>query len=167
MLAGLGGIAALWAGNVTLGPLHLGVHTMLYAAMAVLVGYQAVIFSVFTKIFAISEGLLPPDPTLKRMFRYITLESGLIAGGVLLLLSAAGSVWALAYWTATSYGPLDPARMLRLVIPAVLAMVLGSQTVLSSFFLSVLGLRIRRAERSLSPAIAQPAPVGGMQMPED
>jgi glycosyltransferase involved in cell wall biosynthesis len=167
MVIGLTGVAGLWADNVTIGRIHFGVHTMLYAAMVILVGYQAVIFSAFTKIFAISEGLLPPDPVMNRMFRFVTLESGLIAGGALLLSSAAMTASAVGYWTATSYGPLDPAKMLRLVIPAVLALVLGSQTVLSSFFLSVLGLRIRRPEKTSMSATAVRTPVPDMQTPVD
>jgi hypothetical protein len=144
MLLGGIGMAVLWTGNVTIGAVHFGVHTMLYAAMAVLVGYHAVTFSLFTKIFAISEGLLPQDRTLSRMFRFVTLESGLAVGIAVLLLSAVLTFLAFSYWSATSYGPLDPEKMLRLVIPAALAFVFGSHTVLSSFFLSVLGLRTRR-----------------------
>lgn len=144
MLLGGLGVGALWRGDISLDGFHLGVHTMLYAAMIVVIGYQAVIFSAFTKIFAISEGLLPEDPALNRMFRYVTLESGLIVGVLLLALGTAGTVSSFSYWRARSFGPLNPEKMLRLVIPAAFTFMLGCQTVLSSFFLSVLGLRIRR-----------------------
>jgi glycosyltransferase involved in cell wall biosynthesis len=144
MLVGSAGVAILWSGDIVIGAVHLGVHTMLYAAMSIAAGYQAVTFSVFTKIFAISEGLLPENPRLNRLFRYITLEAGLAVGFVLLLLSAAGTLYALAYWRARTFGPLDPVTMLRLVIPAAFTFLLGWQTILSSLFLSVLGLRVRR-----------------------
>ncbi len=144
MLAGGAGVAILWRGDVAVGRIHLGVHTMLYAAMAIAAGFQAVTFSFFTKIFAISEGLLPEDPRLNRLFRYITLESGLAVGFALLLLSAASSLYALSYWSTKTFGPLDPARMLHVVIPAAFTFLLGCQTVLASLFLSVLGLRVRR-----------------------
>jgi hypothetical protein len=120
---------------------------MLYAAAAVVIGYQAATFSYFTKIFAINEGLLPEDPRLSRTFNYVTLESGLIVGMFLILLGISGSAYALTFWKSRSFGPLNAERMLRLVIPAALSLMLGSQTVLSSFFLSVLGLRIRRLAR--------------------
>jgi glycosyltransferase involved in cell wall biosynthesis len=144
MLLGTVGTAAFWMGNVSIGMFHFGVHTMLYAAMTILVGYQAVIFSIFTKTFAISEGLLPEDPALNHMFRYVTLESGLIVGVLLLLLGAGGTVFAFLRWSASSFGPLNPDTMLRQVIPAAFTFMLGCQTILSSFFLSVLGLRVRR-----------------------
>ncbi len=143
MLLGTIGVVALAPGNVTVGNLHLGVHTMLYSAMGILVGYQAVTFAVFTKIFAISEGLLPEDPRLNRLFRYVTLESGLIVGFLLLAAGAAGSFFAFHYWSSRTYGILDPEKMLRIVIPSVFALLVACQTIFSSFFLSVLGLRVR------------------------
>ena len=144
MLLGATVMAFLLTGDVPIGRIYFGVHTMIYAGMAILVGYQAVTFNLFTRIFAIGEGLLPEDPGLNRMFRFITLESGLVLGGALMALGVAASVFALADWNAKSFGPLDPEKTLRLVVPAAVTFVLGIQTVLSSFFLSVLGLRIRR-----------------------
>lgn len=119
----------------------LDVHTLLYAAMAIIIGYQTVIFAVFTKIFAITEGLLPEDARLTTLFRHIKLETGILAGTLLLVAGIAISIYALSTWGATSFGRLDPSRTLRLVIPAATLITLGLQTVLSSFFLSILGLK--------------------------
>ena len=119
----------------------LDVHTLLYAFVSVLLGFQLVAFAVFTKVFAISEGLLPDDPRLDRAFRYITLETGLAAGGLLLVLGFGGSVIAVSDWARVSFGALDPSRMLRIVMPSVFSMTLGVQIICSSFFLSILGLR--------------------------
>ena len=139
-------IGSIVAGLLLVGPrvvdgITFDVHTLLYAAMAIIIGYQTVNFAVFTKVFAITEGLLPEDPRLAMLFRHIKLETGIIAGGLLLVAGIALSVFALSFWSATSFGPLDPSRTLRLVIPAATLIVLGLQTVLSSFFLSILGLK--------------------------
>jgi glycosyltransferase involved in cell wall biosynthesis len=133
------------SGWLLLGPrvvdgITLDVHTFLYAAIAIVIGYQTVIFAIFTKVFAITEGLLPEDPRLKTLFRYIKLETGILAGALLLVAGIGLSIYALSFWSATSFGPLDPSRTLRLVIPAVTLIAVGLQTVLSSFFLSILGL---------------------------
>ena len=138
-------LGALVSGSLLLGPrvvdgITFDIHTFLYAAMAIIIGYQTVIFAVFTKVFAITEGLLPNDPRLTTLFRYIQLETGIIAGGLMLVGGISLSVYAFSFWSATSFGPLDPSRTLRLVIPAVTMMALGLQTVLSSFFLSILGM---------------------------
>jgi hypothetical protein len=119
------------------------VHTLLYAALFVLLGFQAIAFAVFTKLFAISEGLLPPDPTLDNAFRYITLEVGLLLGALLILLGLGVSIYAVGFWRSQHFGALDYAQTMRLVIPASLFLTLGVQTVFASFFLSVLGLRRR------------------------
>jgi glycosyltransferase involved in cell wall biosynthesis len=138
-------IGTVVSGWLLVGPrvvdgITLDVHTFLYAAMAIVIGYQTVIFAIFTKVFAITEGLLPEDPRLKTLFNYIKLETGILAGAVLLATVIGLSIYALSFWSSTSFGPLDPSRTLRLVIPAVTLIALGLQTVLSSFFLSILGL---------------------------
>ncbi len=145
-LMGLGLALGLWVmpGARALGPVILDVHTLVYAAAAISLGFQALAFAVLTKIYVIGQGLLPPDPRLTRVFRVVTLEVGLVAGAVLVALGLAGTVWALGVWGERSFGDLDPARTLRVVVPSTLALTLGLQVALSSFFLSVLGMSRRK-----------------------
>jgi glycosyltransferase involved in cell wall biosynthesis len=138
---GLLGMLWLWSGPRQLFGVSFDVHTFLYTAMAVLIGFQAVSFAVFSKVFAISAGLLPEDERLNRLFGYVTLEVGLIVGVILICLGFGGSIYALRLWGHSSFGPLEPTQTLRTVIPAILMLVLGCQVILSSFLLSVLGLR--------------------------
>jgi len=119
------------------------IHTLLYAAAAVIVGFQTVNFAVFTKLFAINQGLLPEDRRFLRLFEYIDLEKGLLLGALLLLTGFVGSLNAFLVWEHGGFGALEAATMMRLTIPSVTALVLGSQVFLSSFFLSILGL-VRR-----------------------
>ena len=140
-----GGLLGLWLlpaprsiGNVT-----FDVHTLVYAAAFVLLGFQAIAFAVFTKFFAISEGLLPPDPSLDKLFRYITLEVGLATGALLTMAGLATSVYAVSAWGSRHFGALDYSHTMRLVIPGALFLTLGAQTMFASFFMSVLGLRRR------------------------
>ena len=116
---------------------------MLYGAAFVLLGFQAVAFATFTKIFAIAEGLFPRDPALEKVFQYVGLEAGLLLGSAVIAGGLGGSLYAVHFWRTQHFGMLDYSRMMRLVIPSVLLLVLGSQTVFSSFFLSVLGMRRR------------------------
>jgi glycosyltransferase involved in cell wall biosynthesis len=124
----------------SIGPLGLDVHTLLYAAAAVLIGYQAALFAIFSKVFAIGAGLMPEDRRLARVNRFVRLEAGLAVGALLALAGLAGSLYAVGVWGSTSFGPLSPTQTLRLVIPSVTAMIIGFETILASFFLSVLGL---------------------------
>jgi glycosyltransferase involved in cell wall biosynthesis len=143
ILVGLAGCALLLPGSRVVFGIGFDVHTLLYAFVAVLMGFQLVAFAVFTKVFAISEGLLPEDPRLNRVFRFITLETGLAVGGALMALGICGSVFAVSGWATVSFGTLDAEHMLRIVMPSVFSLTLGVQIVCSSFFLSILGLRRR------------------------
>jgi hypothetical protein len=119
------------------------VHTLLYTFVAIALGFQLVAFAVFAKVFAISEGLLPDDPQITRALRYVTLETGLLVGVLLTLFGIGGSVLAVSDWGVQNFGALDPSRMLRLVLPAAFALMLGVEIICASFFLSILGLRRR------------------------
>jgi glycosyltransferase involved in cell wall biosynthesis len=116
------------------------VHTLLYAAAAIFIGFQSIVFALFARIFAITEKLMPSDPQLDKLFTFLNLEKGLISGGVLVAVGALGSVYALGDWGGQSFGPLDPSRTFRIVIPSVLSLILGCQITLASCFLSILGL---------------------------
>jgi glycosyltransferase involved in cell wall biosynthesis len=144
-LMAVGGVLGLWLlpAPRTVGSVTFDVHTLLYTGVFVLLGFQAVCFAVFTKLFAISEGLLPPDPILDKLFRYVTLEVGLLVGAVLILFGLGISVYAVTIWESRHFGSLDYSLTMRMIIPAALFLTLGVQTVFSSFFLSVLGMRRR------------------------
>ena len=127
------------------GPRHIGqveldVHTLLFAAMTVLIGFQSLNFAVFSKTFAITEGLLPTDSRLSKLFKHVTLEAGLLVGALLILAGAGFWALGLSSWQAHHFGPLQPEKTLRIVIPGFVALTLGVQIMLSSFFMSVLGL---------------------------
>jgi hypothetical protein len=129
--------------GATLGGLTFDAHTLLFASLAVICGYQSMLFSLIAKTFAASEGLLPADPRVVRFASMLPLERGLLVG---LLTVAIGGVMlaaALNEWRVQDFGRLDYAQTMRVVVPGVTLSVLGYQTILSSFFLSLLGMRRR------------------------
>jgi glycosyltransferase involved in cell wall biosynthesis len=131
---------ALLPGPVVVRDVTIDYHTLLAGAMAILIGFESINFAVFTKLFAITERLLPEDPSLMKLFRYVTLETGLVLGAVLILAGAGTWIFGLHYWQTHHFGPLDPEKTLRIVIPGFVGLTLGVQIVLSSFFISVLGM---------------------------
>jgi glycosyltransferase involved in cell wall biosynthesis len=146
LLMVVGAAVLLWLlpGERAIGSLRLDVHTLVYAAAGIVLGYQAVIFALFTKTFAISEGLLPEDPRLTRLYRYVTLETGLVAAIVLVIGGLVLAATAIGIWQTQGFGPIvDVPRSLRVVIVSSLLVTLGVQTFFASFFLSVLGLSRR------------------------
>jgi glycosyltransferase involved in cell wall biosynthesis len=134
--------ALLVAGPLRVGSVRLDIHTLLVAGFGSLIGYQLVLFAVFTKIFAIRAGFHPPHPTLEKIFRYVTLEVGLAAGALMALVGMIALVLAVASWSAVGFGNLDPSLTMREVIPAVVLLALGTQTVFASFFISILSIDV-------------------------
>ena len=134
--------------GIALPGLHFGrvtfdVHTLLFASLSIIGGYQSIVFALLTKVFAISEGLLPGDARLTRLARLASLERGLLAGAAGMLAGIVLLGGAVSQWWAVNFGPLDYGHTMRWVIPGMMLTTLGFQTVLFSFFLSVLGLHRR------------------------
>ena len=127
--------------GITLWRMTFDVHTLLFASLAILCGYQAVLFGILTKTFAITEKLLPEDPVMTRFFKLMNLENGLLISSIVLLIGLMLLLVAVDQWRLAGFGPLEYAQTMRLVIPGAFLTVLGFQTILSSFFLSILGMR--------------------------
>jgi len=139
ILLGLAGYC-LALPRVTLGRITFDAHTLLFASVAILCGYQSVIFAVFTKTFAISEGLMPPDPRMDRFYEFINLERGLVLGSLALAIGVGLLLAAIGEWVVADFGHLNYPQTMRWVIPGATLTAIGFQTILSSFFTSILGM---------------------------
>jgi len=142
ILLGLAGYGLAMPGVTILGA-KLDAHTLLFASLAILLGYQSVQFAVFAKTFAAAEGILPPDARLRRFLSVATLERGLVAGTGGLLAGLALLATAVWKWEAAPFGSLDYPSTMRLVIPGVTLAALGFQTILSSCLVSILNVARR------------------------
>lgn len=127
--------------GVTVRGMTFDAHTLLFASLAVLCGHQSIVFSVFTKTFAVSEGLMPEDRRLTRLLQIINLERGLIIGAGSLLIGLTMLAVAINQWREADFGRLDYSHTMRWVIPGATLTALGFQTVLASFFVNILRMR--------------------------
>jgi glycosyltransferase involved in cell wall biosynthesis len=145
-VVGLVGMLLMSGGPLALGQIHAERNSMLVSGMFMLVGYQAVFFGLFTKIYSQLMGLRPEDSRLEHWFKLFSLEKGILFGLFLLAAGGAFLLGAIAKWAAVHFGSLDGDELTpRLVIWSVIATTLGIQTIFNSFFISVLGLRARGA----------------------
>ena len=142
ILLGVVGYAVALPG-LQIGGVIFDAHTLLFATLALLMGYQSVLFAILTKTFAVNEGLMPEDPLYLKFFEVINLERGLLIGIVAFLAGAALLFSAFMIWRSTGFGRLDYAVTMRWVIPGAALAALGFQTILSGFFVSILGMHRR------------------------
>jgi glycosyltransferase involved in cell wall biosynthesis len=143
LLIGLAGMAWLLPGQRTVGSVTFDVSTLLFFALAVVAGVQAVYFFLTARWFGITEGFLPDDPRIRRLLGRRMPEAGLIVGGLLVLGGLGLSLYALGTWNESGFGRLDYPHTLRIVIPGATLITCGIQTALSALFVSMLGLRRR------------------------
>jgi glycosyltransferase involved in cell wall biosynthesis len=143
------------AGSVT-----FGVNTLVFAAAAIICGFQAIVFYMFAKTYAIRSGLLPEDHVVARLRNILRLEIGLVAGLLCMVAGLALAAVALGFWGRHSFGPLNPEESLRMVIPSATLLILGMQVTFSSCLLGVLQLDTRtshaRTRKTDSPRLGSP-----------
>ncbi|MAM27713.1 MAG: dolichol-P-glucose synthetase [Flavobacteriaceae bacterium] len=138
---GLIASAILVYNPVTIGSVTFDVHTLLFTAVSLLIGFQFIVFYGLTKVFTVENGLLPKSKNYDRQFQFINLEKGLIVGAVLIIVGVVLSILAYNYWHDLNFGDITNSNTLRIVIPAVTTMLLGVQVILFSLFFSILGLK--------------------------
>jgi len=119
---------------------YFDTNTLLYAGAFTVVGFQALSFGVFTRTYAVEAGFLPAKDSLERLIAKFSLETGLLIGLFLFLAGLGGTFYSLFVWEESNFGQLDYPRILRIVIPSAISIIIGMQTVLSSFFLGVLSV---------------------------
>ena len=122
---------------------ELDVNALLFSSLFIVLGYQSILFAVLTKSFAVAQGLLPTTRNVQRFYQVFNLERGLVAGALVTVVGFALLAVVLVRWWDQGFGALDYRSTLRLSIPGVMFTSLGVQTMLFSFFASILGLQRR------------------------
>jgi glycosyltransferase involved in cell wall biosynthesis len=123
-------------GPIRLGELRLDHATLAVACSLVVIGFQAVLFAIFTGVYAGNEGFLPPSKSLGRFLQSWTLERGLAAAAALGLAGLGGGIFALLSWADNPHSDI-----LSIVLPSLTALMVSCQLVFSGFFISILGIR--------------------------
>lgn len=159
MLVGAATMVWLLPGPQRLGTIELDVHTLLFAAMLLLVGHQSTMFAIASRSLGRREGVLLPGSDFGRLTSWVTLEAGLVLGAVLVAVGLGGASWAVLDWSRAAFGPMSPSSLLRVVIPSGLLFALGVQVALWSFFLGLLRLPVRR--HAIVPVIVPEAGAEG------
>jgi len=116
----------------------LDLHTMIFGVIFTLLGAQILSIGAFAKVFSYAERFdRSGTVSLKRVLKRVTLESGLLLGGILFLAGFVGCGWVTWQWVASGFAPLQQVRQ---VLFWSMWLFLGLQIIFASFFLSMLGI---------------------------
>jgi hypothetical protein len=137
--AGFLAMVALTLGPVRIFGTNFDVNSQLLSGTAIVLGIQAVIFSVLARQFSVASGLLPPS-RLAALLQPLTLERLLIVAGVLFLAGLVGIGTGIAIWREAHFGDLEVRQMMRLLVPSATALSVGTQLGFAAFFKSILAL---------------------------
>ena len=157
LIAGLAIGAIVVPHPFTVGTVTFDVDTLVAASAMVVIGFQSVLFWLFTQVYAGSEGFLPEEPKVQRLLEKLSLERGLLLGAAIGLAGLAGLVFSLLYWNGQKFSHLNYEHSLRLMIPSVTALIVSCQVILGTFFLSILGIKHTRHPVTASvPSVPSP-----------
>jgi hypothetical protein len=131
-------------GQLRVGPVTFDVDTLVAASAMVVIGFQSMLFWLFTQVYAGSEGFLPEEPNVQRLLGKLSLERGLVAGVLVGLAGLGGLIFSLVYWHGAGFRSLNYDISLRIMVPSVTALIVSCQVILGTFFLSILGIKQTR-----------------------
>lgn len=136
---GMLSLATLYFTEPTIFGITLFFHPMFFSAALAIIGYQLMLFSMFSKIYAITH-LGDRSVSFERLFKIFTIEKAGIVG--IILIAVGGLVFtSIAFrWITSGFGSLDEAKN---SIVALTLLVIGMQTLFSGFMLSTLGIKER------------------------
>jgi glycosyltransferase involved in cell wall biosynthesis len=142
LLVGLGAFFMLL---VARGPQELLGHTwdyhvLLFGALALILGYNLVLFDIFAKVFAMGMGFAQPKQWLRRLTETFSLEKGIVTGAVIFLCGLGLEAKIVYDWASHGYGAL---MAVRGIVIGMTAMVLGAQTLFASFLISLMLIKRR------------------------
>jgi len=143
IMLGIIGYALALPGLTVAGRINFDAHTLLFSSFFITSGYQAILFAILTKTFAVSEKMIPEDKRLDRFYKTFNLENGLLISLLTLLAGLILLGFAVNEWRNVNFGNLEYRYTLRLVIPGVMLASIGFESFLFSFFASILGVRRR------------------------
>ncbi|MDD4940952.1 MAG: glycosyltransferase [Candidatus Omnitrophica bacterium] len=113
-------------------------HPMIFAAVLSILSYQLLHLGIYAHTFAVEQGFLKKDAFIAFFQRHFNLERGIAAGLLLFGVGLCINILIFAEWFHNRFGAL---YRIRESILAMTLLVIGLQTLFSSFFISLLSLR--------------------------
>ena len=138
LMLGLAAFAALLPGDLTIGHVRFGVHTLLFASSAILIASQLMSFGILANLFGSREKYWPVSPRMAAIRRWLSIDNGCIGGGGMMAVGLVGALGALASWAGAGFSDMDPETLMRISIPSIVLAAVGLQLILTSFLIELL-----------------------------
>ena len=129
----------LLPGFLTIGEVRLGINSLLFAAIGIIVGFQLTSMGLIASLFGVRESYWQDTRRLQHVKRWLTIDRGCILGGLMILSGIIGLGLAVLSWANVGYGDLAVETEMRLIIPSMLAAVVGLQFMFTCFLVELLG----------------------------
>jgi glycosyltransferase involved in cell wall biosynthesis len=137
-VAGLIGVFALMPNGVRIGHIEFSVHTMIFAAMAVLIGSQLIGLSVLARRYGVITGMWPESDTMRKLSSWFSVERACLMAGAMVVTGFSGAILATVAWADTGFGAMNSFALMRITIPSMLLCCLGVQIAVTAFFAGLL-----------------------------
>ncbi|CAM1354634.1 glycosyltransferase family 2 protein [Tenacibaculum halocynthiae] len=130
---------------ISINPIHakeltFDLHTLTYCGAGIILSYQILSFSFLSRIYAINQGLIPVEKKFLNIFNFFNLEKGLLAGIFIFILGFLSSLNLFMDWRQEGYGNINDLNVsFRVLIPSVVMIIVGIQTIFLSFLSSIIG----------------------------
>jgi glycosyltransferase involved in cell wall biosynthesis len=126
---------------LTLGPIPvpglftLDINGLLYCSVAAIVGVQLIFFGLFAMSIARRMHLRVAHGFPERLLRAASSGIAIAIGACLVLAGIGGAIYAVLQWGHSAFGALVPSDMMRITIPSVTALAIGTQVLFGGFML--------------------------------
>lgn len=125
---------------ISLAGIKFDIHTLTYLGSMIIISYQLILFYMFSKTYCINQGLLPASFS-SRILNLFSLEASIIVGLILFLGGLSLGVYLFSFWAGKNFGSIvDLRATFRILIPSIVLLITGIQTIFSGFMLSTLGI---------------------------
>ena len=130
---------------ISINPIHakkltFDLHTLTYCGAGIILSYQILSFSFLSRIYAINQGLIPVEKKFLNLFKFFNLEKGLLVGLFIFILGFLQSLNLFMNWRQDDFGRItDLSASFRTLIPSIVMIIIGIQTIFLSFLSSIIG----------------------------
>ena len=130
----------LSVGELAIGNIVLGIHTLMYCMTSVILGVNIVYFYTFTKLYAEKSNFLPHDKALEKYVR-IGEDKGILGGFILAFIGVVVSIVAFGIWRKSGFSQMEPETLMRFVLPAATMIEVGFETMFACFLIGILKIK--------------------------